>query len=231
MALPTNDVLTQLYDKGTVTDADGSEIKAHSYIPRENAEALYKTILANKPTCVIEVGMCMAVSSIAILSALRENGHGKLISIDPNQNTDVNGIGLLNIKKSGLDHLHELMEMPSHQALPKLLSRNKSIDFAYIDGWHTFDYTLVDFFYIDKMLGEKGIVGFNDCGWRSVHKVLKFLISHRHYRELDVGLKRTYKARNPLFSIIKRLEGRVSTDRYFVKEENWEPSFSFYRRF
>src|SRR2546430_2562648 len=34
---------------------------------------------------------------------------------------------------------------------PKLLARNEKIDFAFLDGQHTFDYVLVDFFYVDKI--------------------------------------------------------------------------------
>lgn len=86
-------------------------------------------------------------------------------------------------------------------------------------------------FIIAEMTDLDGIVAFNDCGWRSVKKVIKFVLSHRRYCELDVGLRRTYTARNPLFSTIKRLEGRINTDRYFMKTENREPSYSFYRHF
>jgi hypothetical protein len=28
------------------------------------------------------------------------------------------------------------------------------VDFAFMDGWHTFDYTLLDFFYTDKLGGH-----------------------------------------------------------------------------
>jgi len=62
----------------------------------------------------------------------------------------------------------------SFNALPQLLKNKTELDFAYIDGWHTFDYTPVDFFYIDKMLKVRGIVAFNDVSWRSVHKVINF---------------------------------------------------------
>jgi hypothetical protein len=82
---------------------------------------------------------------------------------------------------------HQLIEEVDYIALPELVKRKCRIDFAYIDGWHTFDYVLLDFFYIDKMLNTQGIVAFNDAGYLSVHRVLKFMISHRKYRESTHG--------------------------------------------
>jgi len=48
---------------------------------------------------------------------------------------------------------------------------------------------------------------------------------------MDVGIAPSYKASNHLFSLIKRIEGRISNDRYFQKLEDWEPEGGFYTRF
>jgi len=44
-------------------------------------------------------------------------------------------------------------------------AQGERIDFAFIDGAHTFDHVLVDFFYIDRMLNVGGIVAFDDVGF------------------------------------------------------------------
>jgi hypothetical protein len=75
------------------------------------------------------------------------------------------------------------------------------------------------------------VVGFNDAGWRSVYKVIRFIRRYRKYQELDVGLPRVYRSRNLLFSLARRLEGRSSNDRYFEKIDDWEPDQGFYRAF
>lgn len=46
------------------------------------AQALYALLRASRPKTVIETGVCSGVSSYAILRALRDNGGGRLISID-----------------------------------------------------------------------------------------------------------------------------------------------------
>jgi len=112
-----------------------------------------------------------------------------------------------------------------------MLEQNMKPDLIYIDGNHNFDYVFTDSLYADKSLEQEGVIGFNDCGWRPVHKVLRFLTAYRRYRELDVGLRKMYRGRNPLFTLIKRFEGRSCVDRCFEKAEKWEPERGFHRRF
>ncbi len=108
-----------------------------------------------------------------------------------------------------------------------------SLDFAYIDGWHTFDYTLLDFFFIDKMLKPTGIVGFNDCHYPAVERVLGFVKSHRRYEPLDVGLPdRTVVRRRGILPLARFTGKRVSSnDQYFQKTATWEPDFRFWSDF
>ncbi len=47
------------------------------------------------------------------------------------------------------------------------------LDFIFIDGWHTFDYTLIDFFYADKLLRKDGIILIDDALHKGVEKFVK----------------------------------------------------------
>lgn len=227
-----NEVLKRMYATRQVLDAEGNPRPLHSTIAPAYADALYCFVLQHKPRVAVEIGMSYGASTLGILTALRESGSGgKLISIDPYQNRHEKGIGLLNVRRSGLESQHEFIEKPSYVALPELLAKPLRVDFAYIDGWHTFDYALLDFFYLDKMMGPGGVIAFNDCGWRAIHHVVKFVKTHRKYKELDVGLSPSYRSRNLLFALIKRIEGRSGTDRYFRKIEEWEPTWNFFKRF
>ena len=234
MMLPPCSILKDMFESGYAEDGTGGKIPLHSNISRRHARVLYEMVRRHKPVMCVEIGMCLGISALSILTALHENANGgRLISIDPLQTDPAHekGIGLLNVKRAGLDGLHTLIEKKSYEALPALLADGLQVDFGYIDGWHSFDYALLDFFYLDKMLSVSGIVGFNDCGWRCVHKVLKFVQRYRRYREMDVGIAPSYKASNHLFSLIKRIEGRISNDRYFQKLEDWEPEGGFYTHF
>jgi predicted O-methyltransferase YrrM len=205
--------------------------EVHSTISPAFVEALYRTVRIEKPNVAIEIGMAFGSSTLAILTAMEENGSGRLVSIDPNQNDphQWNGAGLRHVAEAGLDHRHRLVEEPDFLALPDLVRRSEPVDFAYIDGWHTFDYVLVDFFYIDKLLRSGGMVGFNDCGWPAVEKALRYLPRHRRYTEEDVGLSPSWKYRSGKDRMRrKRVNG---ADRYFRKNEDWEPDFRFFADF
>jgi predicted O-methyltransferase YrrM len=110
----------------------------------------------------------------------------KHYGVDPEQNTVHGGAALASLKRAGLDSVFELLEGPSHLMLPKLLEKGVKLDLAFIDGWHTFDYTLLDFFYIDKMLRPGGVALLHDRSWPSKQKVMRFIRTHRRYKELPV---------------------------------------------
>lgn len=229
-------LVARLFDTQESEDEAGVVRPLSAQINENLADALYRTVLVHRPRLVVEVGMANGVSSLAILSALRDAAAagapaGRLISIDPYQRREWHGVGVANVARAGLADAHELMEMPDYLALPELLRGGMRVDFGYIDGWHTFDYTLLDFWYLDRMADAGAVIGFNDCGWRAVHKVIRFLQTHRRYDELDVGLPRAYAARDPLRSLIRRVRGWSTNDRYFAKREVWEPGWNFYAPF
>lgn len=193
------------------------------------SRALTNAVRTFRPQSCIEIGLANGISALAMLAGLSEHG-GRLLSIDPYQSSFWKNRGVESIARAGVDHLHELREAPDFLALPELLRAGTRVDFAYIDGWHTFDYTLLDFWYLDRMLPVGGVVAFNDCGLRAVHRAIRFVETNRHYDELDVGLPKDY-TRHPLGRIRRRLEGRNSADRYFRKRDTWEPESSSYYPF
>ena len=101
------------------------------------------------------------------------------------------------------------------------------VQFVDIDGWHTFDYVLLDFFYIDKMLVTGGVVAFNDCALGGVRRATVFLRSHRRYRPYDAGLRPSYIGRDVTSALARIATRRSKSDRYFRKKEAWEPAWDF----
>lgn len=229
--LPPNAVLREILSTGLVTGPDGRQHPLYAGISPVHATALYQTVLKLRPRHVVEIGMCFGISTLSILTALHELGEGgRLISIDPLQDGNERDVGLSNVRRAGLDALHRFVAKPSYAALPELLASGFNADFGYIDGNHVFDHALLDFFYLDRMMQPGGVIGFNDCGWRSIHHVIRFVRTHRKYEELNVGIPPNYQGRNVLLSLVRRLQGRSSSDRYFRKIEAWEPEGSFFKR-
>jgi len=141
-----------------------------------------------------------------------------------------------------------LLEGCTHQVLPALLARGVKIDFGFVDGWHTFDYTLIDFFYIDKLLRTGGLVSFHDCHYggvfdKSKRKVISFALSQRHYRLLSgrrlTALLRTehwsgnYASSSASSKFIRSLNLRLETGNLLTLErlDPWEPNYDYFAKF
>jgi predicted O-methyltransferase YrrM len=225
------EILAGMLQNKIAVDQSGKKVCFRPALSETLLNAIYRTVRKLQPQVCLQIGLAQGLSALAICSAIRENGQGKLISIDPFQAKEFQGAGIKCLELAGLADRHELVEEVDYLALPSLLQNGLRTDFVYIDGWHTFDHVLLDFFYCDKMLPAGGVVALNDCGWRAVHKSLSFVKSHRHYEEINVGLPPDFRSRNPVFGIVKRLQGRNNADRYFRKLDEWQPPGDFYSNF
>lgn len=187
--LQVNDVLQEIYGSETVVDGQGEKHKFKDGVDPFEGKMLYDLVNDNEMKLTLEVGCAMGTSALYITQALAENGKGgKHIAIDPNQSTQYKSIGSTSVERAGLSGQFELMEEPSYLALPKLLERQRrgelgKFDLIFIDGWHTFDYTLVDFFYADLLLAKHGILLLDDIRHPGVARVLSYV--KRNYRHYD----------------------------------------------
>lgn len=181
-----NPILRELIETGRAVSAAGRAVEIHSGISPAEGAVLQELVRAVKPTKSLEVGLAYGMSALYICDALELTADTRHTIIDPNQHDGPWGhawddIGLYNLKRAGYEEIIEFLALPSHTALPGLESEHRTIDFAFVDGWHTFDFTLVDFFYIDRMLRVGGIVVFDDANWPSVRKVCRYIVTNRAY--------------------------------------------------
>jgi predicted O-methyltransferase YrrM len=153
-----------------------------SAITLESGALLYDFIRAAKPQSTLETGMAYGMSTLFICQALEDNGVGSHIAVDPYQEDEFKSVGLLNIERAHLSHRLQFQLGASDVVLPQLCRDGRTLDFAFIDGWHLFDFTLVDFYYIDKLLRVGGHVGFDDLWLPAVRKVVSFVLKNKAYR-------------------------------------------------
>ena len=180
-----NPVLAQILATRTVTRRDGSAVPLDSAISADEGAALDRMIRRYKPRTTLEVGLAHGVSSLFICEALSAVGGERHIVIDPGQHA-WDGLGLLNLERAGYAPLVEYHDTLSHTALPALHAAGRRVDFAFIDGWHTFDYALVDFFYVDLMLNVGGVVVLDDAwSYPALRKLARYIATHRRYSLVD----------------------------------------------
>ena len=91
-----------------------------------------------------------------------------------------------NLKAAGFAHLVTVYQELSELCLPRFLKHGHRYDFAFVDGWHTFDHVLTEFFYISRMLDVGGVVVFDDAHLPSIQKVLAHVDSYDCYERLAV---------------------------------------------
>jgi predicted O-methyltransferase YrrM len=181
--------LEQVNRTGMVLAPNGQACPIDSHVSVEEGSFLQKVIRDTHPAISLEIGIAFGISTMFICEALREVGSQKHIAIDPGplyrpgtDALDRCGLGLLNIERCGYRGLVDFHEAPSELALPELLKRGQRIDFAFVDGWHTFDHCLVDLFYINRLLNPGGVVAFHDARMASIRRVIRYVANYPAYR-------------------------------------------------
>ena len=176
-------LLQEILRTGQVRTVDGSQLfPLDSAITEDVGLFLQDLIRRQQPKTVVEVGLAFGISALFICEALQKCGGLRHIAIDPHQSTHWHGIGMSNLRLAGFGHLTECIESYSHLALAEMAARGTRVEFAFIDGWHTFDHTLTDFFNIDRILVVGGMVVFDDALFPGVHQACRYVATNRAYR-------------------------------------------------
>jgi len=130
------------------------------------------------PEHTLEIGFAYGGSTLVMASSHRDLGRQPAkqhTAIDPGQAFTWDDAGLLNINRAGLKGFLDFRQLYSCQALPNLLEEKRNFDFVYIDGSHLFEDVFIDFYYVNLLLSDNGIVLFDDCTTPDIKKLLRFI--------------------------------------------------------
>ncbi|MGH9421612.1 MAG: class I SAM-dependent methyltransferase [Thermoanaerobaculia bacterium] len=185
MARPIHPVAEEVITTRSAPLPDGRIVPANSFVSVESCRLLYELAERSGARQGVEIGMAFGVSTVCLADALRKvsGAEAKLISFDPTQRLadSWNSAGLFQVERAGLSGVVELRDETSQRGLPKLVDSGYRCQIGFIDGWHTFDHTLIDFFYIDQMLDIGGHIVFDDTLYPSIHSVVRFVLANRNY--------------------------------------------------
>ncbi len=159
-----NAVLRSILSSDSVTDGERTFPLRHPDFPAlpahmdEGEGALLQEIVRSvKPRVSLEIGFAYGVSTLYICDALAEvNPSARHIVMEPFQSTQWRGIGLRNVRQAGFGSMVDFREDHSEIVLPELVRSGLVADFALIDGWHTFDQVMVEFYYLNRLLRAGG---------------------------------------------------------------------------
>ena len=200
--LSVDEVIGKIYRTGTVVGQTGKVHELHSAIDPEEGQCLVGVIRDDSTVRkTLEVGCAYGLSSLYICGALsgRVGASHTIIDAwenDPNDGWD--GAGIRNLREAGITFFR-LIEKRSEFALPRLLEEGEgTFDFVFIDGWHTFDHTLLDCFYATRLLRVGGYLAIDDVSWLSVGRVVAYLSNYpcyQLYRSVETDKPRSWRRR------------------------------------
>lgn len=178
-------ILKEIFTTNSANDSSGKTHTLESNIDTAEGAFLQKLIGENGYAKTIEIGCAYGISSLFICSALPPRGHHTIV--DPFQKSQWSNIGTEQLRKAGIQN-YTLIEKVSEIALPELLNAGAKFDFAFIDGWHTFDHTLLDMFYMNRLLKTGGTLVIDDVGMEGVERAVNYFLNYPCY-EFTAGVR------------------------------------------
>jgi predicted O-methyltransferase YrrM len=180
--------------------------------PREY-EVLQELLTRFSPKRTLEIGLANGGSAVVLCKHHADaRVGGRHTAIDPFQNAPppdgFGGAGVKTVQDAGYGELFRLIEQPNYLGLPQLLAEKAKFDLVLIDGWHSFDYAFLDYFYADLLLEPGGVLIFHDTGWPSVERVCRFVEAYKPYERLSPPAAVEYHS---LAARIARRLGQVLT--------------------
>jgi predicted O-methyltransferase YrrM len=226
----TNPVLQEILASKTVVDESGATHELHSETSEEEGAFIAGIIQQHRFSRALEIGCAFGISALYICDALSQQSSPRHVMIDPNQKTEWYDVGRTNLERAGFRFV-ELIEEPSELALPALLRTGKTFQFAFIDGWHTFDHVLLDFFYVNRLLEEGGEVVFDDVWMPSIRKVVRYIANYpcykvaggvsRYWSPFTVKKRKKYlKYARPLLDLLPKAYVREIFDNAFLEPDH-----------
>lgn len=109
-----------------------SELLKEAYlpVPRDVGRLLYMLARTHPCKTIVEFGTSLAISTIHLAAAIRDNGGGKVVTTELNQEKAQRAAE--NLREAGL---LDLVEIRVGDARETLRGLDGAVDFAFIDGW------------------------------------------------------------------------------------------------
>jgi predicted O-methyltransferase YrrM len=185
-------LLESMYDRQPQRGTDGSIYpleEEDNKISAAEGMWLYELCRKIKPKQTLEIGLAYGFSTLYFLDALKANGMGTHVAVDPFEITDYHGIGLKKAQETGMDRSLRFIEATDIVGLPILIREGQKFEVIFIDGNHHFDYAILDFTISDYVCAKGGCIIFDDFWMPSIKKTVAFIERNRSdYQRQDTPI-------------------------------------------
>ena len=215
-------VIERIYKDGTVKGRSGRLHQLHSTIDREEGLFISNIIKKDQTICnTLEIGCAFGLSSLYICLSLKERLGASHTIIDPYQKTQWDCAGIMNLERAGITFFN-LIDKKSEFALPCLLKTMEGkFDLIFVDGWHTFDHTLLDCYYATRLLKVGGYITIDDVTFASVSRAVAFLTNYPCYEIFGAVTQKGAKswkrslARSLMFPVKRRIWAKILNPNFY----------------
>jgi predicted O-methyltransferase YrrM len=180
-------LLLEMYEAASLPGADLTErveIDPDVRISIEQGAQLFRLVRDRGVVTAFEVGFAYGFSTIWILAGLSGRAGSSHTAIDPFERSTWKGVGLAQAARLTADAAFEHVEDYAIHALSRMIKQGDKAQFAFIDGYHRFDDTLVEFYLADQVIEPGGVIAFDDLWMPSVRAVVDFVETNRAYQRL-----------------------------------------------
>jgi len=208
-ALTIGELIGRIYETGFV---QGEDDALHKVLPAavtpDRGAYLAEVCRQVLPAATVEVGMAWGLSTFWILQALLGQPQRQRVPhvvMDPFQLFGYHRAALRALREIGLESMVEFYEEPSINVLEGLAAKERSFDFAFIDGDHSYEAVMCDLWLLDPLLQPGGVIVFDDVWSEGVQRAC--LLAEQ---ELGYTMRSEHPDRN---------SGRQTTMRTYVKSD------------
>ncbi len=150
-----------------IDEAIKDRLHATGWAATTYGDLLYGLVKALKPTVAVEIGTYKGFSALCMAKALHENEYGLLHTVDPNSKFSFEGV-----PDSLLCRIQHHKMNSTSQEFHELLEKLDPVDFAFVDGNHSYSYCNRDFDAVYPHISEGGIIALHDSDKPGVRQVV-----------------------------------------------------------
>lgn len=204
---PDSDINLEEMYRGKVINKTIGEVCQTTSVSYPWTLLLFKLIREFRPSICLELGTSLGISAAYQAAALELNKQGKIVTLEGAES--LVSLARENFKKISLNRVH-IRTGRFQDILEKVLIEQGNIDFAFIDGHHDKDATLIYFEKIVPFLSDFAIAVLDDISWSKGMKEAWNII------RVDERVKVSVKLGNLGIIIISRLVDKKENYNFYL---------------
>lgn len=162
--LPALDKIFSMIEQGWVPNLHGKKYRLEEGdVTTAQAELLFYLVTETKPILTVETGFEHGLNAAVITAGHMYNGlNGGHVPVQNQPKAILDGIGFYTMERLELNG-YQIMEHETGTVLPQMYLQklNQGLSFVYFSSATDFDEQMMEYFFLNRLLNEGGIMAIN----------------------------------------------------------------------